>query len=44
MCVRFLLCYLVNKLQNMCCFEFVEFRFVVRKLLQKVVIKMVYEV
>jgi hypothetical protein len=44
MCVRFLLYYLVSRLQNRCCFKFVEFWFVVRNLLQKVVVKMVYEV
>jgi hypothetical protein len=42
--VRFLLCYLVNRLQNRCHFEFTEFLFVVRKLLQKVVVKMMCEV
>jgi hypothetical protein len=41
MCVRFLWCCLVNRLQNRCCYRFIEFWFVVTKLLQGVV-KMVY--
>jgi hypothetical protein len=43
MCVKFMLCYLVSRLQNMCS-KFVEFQFVARKLLQNIVVKMVYEV
>jgi hypothetical protein len=42
MCVRFMLCYLVSRLQNMCS-KFAKFWFVVRKLLQNIVVKLVYE-
>jgi hypothetical protein len=43
MCVRFLWCCLVSRLQNRSRFEFTKLQFVVTKLLQEGVVKMVYK-